>query len=59
MALVVASRCITYMMEYIPNSIPIIVENGAIEHFCAHLFNIEYIDLAEQAIQVHPPPPST
>lgn len=47
-----ATRALTYMVEALPNSASVIVERGAIPAFCAKLLCIEYIDVAEQTVQV-------
>eukprot|EP00121_Abeoforma_whisleri_P010705 Awhi_evm1s9875 len=46
-----ATRALTYLMEVMPTSIPHIVEyDGALLALSSKLQNIQYIDVAEQAI---------
>lgn len=49
---VLAARVLTHLMDLNPASIPIIVQCGAAPVLCAHLSSIEYIDVAEQSLQV-------
>jgi E3 ubiquitin-protein ligase TRIP12 len=48
----VACRCIANMMEALPASTSNIVYGGAVPILCKKLLQIEYIDVAEQALSV-------
>lgn len=48
----VACRCIANMMEALPASTSNIVYGGAVPILCKKLLEIEYIDVAEQALSV-------
>ncbi|KAG5519307.1 hypothetical protein PMAC_001932 [Pneumocystis sp. 'macacae'] len=45
-----ACRCLTNLMEALPSSISNVVYGGAIPILCQRLLEIQYIDLAEQAL---------
>ncbi|KAG4303762.1 hypothetical protein PORY_002831 [Pneumocystis oryctolagi] len=45
-----ACRCLTNLMEALPSSISNVVYGGAIPILCQKLLEIQYIDLAEQAL---------
>ncbi|CCJ30470.1 unnamed protein product, partial [Pneumocystis jirovecii] len=45
-----ACRCLTNLMEVLPSSISNVVYGGAIPILCQKLLEIQYIDLAEQAL---------
>lgn len=47
-----AARVLTFLADVLPQSCGAIVRHGAVPAFCARLLNIEYIDLAEQSLQV-------
>jgi E3 ubiquitin-protein ligase TRIP12 len=49
---VLACRAFAYLMEALPSSAASIVNYQAIPLLCAKLLAIEYIDVAEQALQV-------
>ena len=48
--MLVACRCIANLMEALPQSTGSIVYNGAVEILCQKLLEIQYIDVAEQAL---------
>ena len=48
--MLVACRCIANLMEALPQSTGSIVHNGAVEILCQKLLEIQYIDVAEQAL---------
>ena len=50
--MLLAARSLTFMADAMPSSCSAIVRNGAVQAFCARLLTIEYIDLAEQSLQV-------
>ena len=50
--MLLAARAMTFMADALPASCSIIVRHGAVPIFCARLLTIEYIDLAEQSLQV-------
>ena len=50
--MLLAARALTFMADVMPASCSAIVRNGAVPIFCARLMTIEYIDLAEQSLQV-------
>ena len=53
--MLLSTRALTHLIEAIPKSSKIIVENGAIPIFCSKLLIIQYIDVAEQSLQVYFP----
>lgn len=48
--MLVACRCIANLMEALPQSTGSVVHNGAVEILCQKLLEIQYIDVAEQAL---------
>ncbi len=50
--MLLAARAITFLADVLPSSCSSIVRHGAVPAFCARLLTIEYIDLAEQSLQV-------
>lgn len=46
-----ACRSLTYLMEALPASAATIVSAQAVPLLCARLLSVQYIDLAEQAVQ--------
>lgn len=50
--MLLAARALTYLADVLPSSCSSIVRHGAVPAFCARLLTIEYIDLAEQSLQV-------
>ena len=52
--MLLAARALTFMADVMPSSCSAIVRCDAVPAFCARLLSIEYIDLAEQSLQVHP-----
>lgn len=54
--MLLACRCIANLMEALPSSTPNVVYGGAVPVLCQKLLEINYIDLAEQALSVSPPP---
>lgn len=50
--MLLAARALTFMADVLPNSCGSIVRHGAVAAFCQRLLTIEYIDLAEQSLQV-------
>ena len=54
--MLLAARAITFLADVLPSSCSSIVRHGAVPAFCARLLTIEYIDLAEQSLQVRMPP---
>lgn len=50
--MLLAARALTFMADVLPNSCGAIVRHGAVAAFCQRLLTIEYIDLAEQSLQV-------
>ena len=54
--MLLAARAITFLADVLPSSCSSIVRHGAVPAFCARLLTIEYIDLAEQSLQVSMPP---
>ena len=58
--MLLAARAITFLADVLPSSCSSIVRHGAVPAFCARLLTIEYIDLAEQSLQVsmHPVHPA-
>ncbi|KAK9474529.1 uncharacterized protein V1510DRAFT_373433 [Dipodascopsis tothii] len=49
-SMLIACRCLSSLMEAIPASVEKIVYGGAVPVLCEKLLNIEYIDVAEQAL---------
>ncbi|KAJ2552270.1 Ubiquitin fusion degradation protein 4, partial [Coemansia sp. RSA 1933] len=49
-SILLACRCLSNLLEALPLSGSIMCRHGAIEALCSKLFEIEYIDLAEQAL---------
>lgn len=49
--MLLASRAMCNMMDVLPSSPAALVHYDAVPLFCERLLNIEYIDLAEQALQ--------
>lgn len=52
--MLISCRALTYLMEALPSASSSLVNHGAVAPLCAKLLSIEFIDLAEQAIQVNP-----
>lgn len=52
--MLLAARALTFLADVLPSSCSSIVRHGAVPAFCARLLTIEYIDLAEQSLQVRP-----
>jgi len=50
--MLLAARALTFMADVLPQSCGAIVRHGAVPAFCQRLLTIEYIDLAEQSLQV-------
>ena len=50
--MLLAARALTFMADVMPSSCSAIVRCDAVPAFCARLLSIEYIDLAEQSLQV-------
>ncbi|KAG8532811.1 uncharacterized protein KY384_002689 [Bacidia gigantensis] len=48
--MLLACRCIANMMEALPASTAVVVYSGAVPILCAKLLEIDFIDLAEQAL---------
>jgi len=49
--MLISCRALAYLMEALPSSCGSIVNHKGVEPLCAKLLSIDYIDLAEQAIQ--------
>ena len=49
--MLLASRALCHMMDVLPSSPAALVHYDAVPLFCERLLSIEYIDLAEQALQ--------
>ncbi|PRP89484.1 ubiquitin-protein ligase domain-containing protein [Planoprotostelium fungivorum] len=49
--MLISCRALAYLMEALPSSCQSIVNHKGVEPLCAKLLSIEFIDLAEQAIQ--------
>ncbi len=49
--MLLATRSLTHLMDVQPQSCAAVVQNQAVPALCAKLLSIEYIDLAEQAMQ--------
>ena len=54
--MLLASRCLANLMEALPQSTGTVVYSGAVPVLCSKLLEIQYIDLAEQALSVLVPP---
>lgn len=52
--MLLACRCLANMMEALPSSVSNVVYGGAVPVLCAKLMEIQYIDVAEQALSVSP-----
>jgi len=52
--MLLASRCLANLMEALPQSTGTVVYSGAVPVLCSKLLEIQYIDLAEQALSVYP-----
>lgn len=50
--MLLAARSLTFLADVLPTCCGTIVRNGAVPALCERLLNIEYIDLAEQSLQV-------
>jgi E3 ubiquitin-protein ligase TRIP12 len=50
--MLLAARALTHLADVLPSACAAIVHYGAVPCFCARLLTIEYIDLAEQSLQV-------
>lgn len=50
--MLLAARALTVLADVLPASAGSIVRHGAVPHLVSRLLNIEYIDLAEQSLQV-------
>jgi E3 ubiquitin-protein ligase TRIP12 len=50
--MLLACRALSYIMEALPTVSSALVGHQAVPALCQKLLNIEYIDLAEQALQV-------
>ena len=48
--MLLACRCLSNMIEALPTSATVVIDNGAAAILTAKMLNIEYIDLAEQAL---------
>jgi hypothetical protein len=55
--MLLACRCLANLMEALPQATGTVVYSGAVPVLCSKLLEIQYIDLAEQALSVMPPPP--
>ena len=51
--MLLASRCLANLMEALPQATGTVVYSGAVPVLCSKLLEIQYIDLAEQALSVH------
>ncbi|KAJ1732388.1 Ubiquitin fusion degradation protein 4 [Coemansia biformis] len=51
-AMLLACRCLVNLLEALPLSGPVLVRHDAIPVLCRKLLDIEYIDVAEQALSV-------
>ncbi|CAO3599290.1 unnamed protein product [Absidia cylindrospora] len=49
--MVLACRCISNLMDVFPTAAPYMINHGVIEVLCDKLRSIQYIDLAEQALE--------
>lgn len=52
--MLLAARSLTFLADVLPACCGTIVRHGAVPALCERLLNIEYIDLAEQSLQVQP-----
>ncbi|KAL5721492.1 HECT-type E3 ubiquitin transferase [Ranunculus cassubicifolius] len=50
--MIISIRCMTYLCEVVPESSVILVQQGVLPVLCARLMSIEYLDVAEQCLQV-------
>lgn len=50
--MLLAARALTFLADVMPSSCTAIVRYGAVPAFCARLLTVEFIDLAEQSLQV-------
>ena len=50
--MLLASRCLANLMEALPQSTGTVVYSGAVPVLCSKLLEIQYIDIAEQALSV-------
>ena len=50
--MLLAARALTFLADVFPPAAAAIIRHGAVPAFCARLLTIEYIDLAEQSLQV-------
>ena len=50
--MLLAARALTFLADVFPPAGGAIIRHGAVPAFCARLLTIEYIDLAEQSLQV-------
>ena len=50
--MLLAARALTFLADVFPPAAASIIRHGAVPAFCARLLTIEYIDLAEQSLQV-------
>jgi E3 ubiquitin-protein ligase TRIP12 len=55
--MLLACRALTQLIDTLPASASVLVHHDAVPTLCAKLLSIEYIDVAEQALQVLPPCP--
>ena len=53
--MLLACRCIANLMEALRGSVANVVYGGAVPVLCQKLLDIQYIDVAEQALSVSPP----
>lgn len=51
--MLLAARNLTLLADVLPTICSSIVRHGAVPALCARLMTIEYIDLAEQSLQVN------
>jgi E3 ubiquitin-protein ligase TRIP12 len=57
--MLLACRCLANLMEALRGSVANVVYGGAVPILCQKLLDIQFIDLAEQALSVSPPPTHT
>lgn len=50
--MLLAARALTFLADVYPHACGAIIRHGAVPAFCARLLTIEFIDLAEQSLQV-------
>lgn len=55
--MLLACRCLANLMEALQGSVANVVYGGAVPVLCQKLLDIQFIDLAEQALSVSSPPP--